>query len=234
MTARSNILVGAAGIAFCAFAPVPAECSRSAFALDAQRLTVAGGKSVQSATAVAVIAGWRGDASIAGALLQDSFDGNAFSITVGGAAALARAFSLRGGMTRLERGTALDAWTVRIGPELHLGATTLSFAGFRTRREDGAITRGAALDLEHPLSPRVAGRVAASFARADGMPDAASAALGARWNAAGPLHLIGEVGLARDSQQNGDAGLLGGVGPDSAPDQGARMTARLGARLVFL
>ncbi len=234
MTARSNILVAAAGVALCAFAPVPAAASRGAFALDAQRLTVAGGKSVQSATAVAVIAGWRGDASIAGSLLSNSFDGNAFSVTVGGAAALARAFSVRGGMTRVERSTALDAWTVRIGPEFHLGATTLSLAGFRTRREDGAITRGAALDLEHPLSPRVAGRVTASLARADGMPDAASAALGARWNAAGPLHLTGEVGLTRDPQQNGEAGLLGGLAPGAAPDQGARVTARLGARLVFL
>lgn len=234
MAARSNILVALSSVALCTLATGPAAASRGAFALDAQSVTVAGGRTLQSATAAAVITGPRGDASIAGSLLHDTIDGDGFALSLGGAAALAPAFSLRGGITRVERSAALDAWTIRLGPELHLGATTLGIAGVGTRRQDGLITRGAALDLEHPLSPRVAGRVAASFARADGTPDAASAALGARWNATGPLHLTGEVGLARDPQQNGETLLPGGVAPGDTPDLGARMTARLGARLVFL
>jgi hypothetical protein len=213
---------------------VPAYAMERAFALDAQRFTVDGGRSVQSATAALVLAGRGGDGSLAVTRVDDSFDGAGWAVTLGGAASLTPVVSLRGALTRVDRSAALDAFGARLGPEVRAGGATLGLAATWSRRADGVVTRGAALDLEHAVAPRLAARVSGSFARTSGEPDASAAAVGARWNAAGPLHLLGEVGLARDpaGALNG-GGVLGGLSPEPSGDDAARLTGRLGARLIF-
>jgi hypothetical protein len=224
----------------------PAHAAQRAFVLDAQRYGVQNGRNLTTATAALVYAGRGGDASLAVSRLDDSFDGAGYAVGVGAAVAFAPVVSLRGGFTRVARNDALDAWSVRVGPEFHAGPTTLALAGFHSRREDGLVTRGAALDLERMVSPKVWLRTQGSFARTAGEPDAGAGAIGARWNAIGPLHLLGEVGLARDPAGAlsggpggpGSGGVLGGVLPGSSPgtdadSNRAHPTARLGVRLIL-
>jgi hypothetical protein len=223
---------------------LPAQAAEHAFALDAQRYGVAEGRNVRTATAVGVLAGRGGDASLALAWLDDSFDGTGIAVSLGGAAALSPAFSLRAGVTRIERNAALDAWSARVGPEFHAGPTTLDLAGFQSRRSDGVITRGGAIDVERTVSPRVVARISGSFARTQAQPDASAAAIGTRWNAVGPLHLMGEIGIARDpaGSLSGGGGNPGGVLGSLVPGQGAgettgddraHLTGRMGIRLVL-
>jgi hypothetical protein len=212
---------------------VPAHAAQRAFALDAQRYTVDAARTVSSLTGALVLAGPGGDGSLALARLGDSFDGAGWAVTLGGAAAFSPAASLRAAVTRVNRTSALDAWSARIGPEFHGGCATLGLAFFASRRADAVVTRGASLDLEQALSPRVAARMSGSFARTKGEVDASALAVGGRWNALGPLHLLGEIGLARDpagTLAGGPSGLLGGT---ATGDRAARLTGRLGARLVF-
>jgi hypothetical protein len=186
---------------------------------------------VRAATGVVVIAGAAGDAALSLTRLEDSIDGTGWAIGAGGAARLTPSALLRGGVTRIARGAgALDAWSARLGPEFHAGGATLGLAALGGRREDGAWTKGAAVELERAVSPRVAARLTGSFARTDGEPDALAGALGARWNAFGPVHLTGELGLARDP-----AGSLGGSLPlsPSTTSNAARATGRLGVRIVL-
>jgi len=224
----------------------PARAAGRALVLDAQHYEVQNARNLTTATAALVYAGRGGDASLALSRLNDSFDGVGYAVGVGGAVALAPVVSLRGGFTRIARNDALDAWSVRVGPEFHAGPTTLALAGFHSRREDGLVTRGAALDLERMVSPKVWLRTQGSFARTAGQPDAALGAIGARWNAIGPLHLLGEVGLARDPAGAlsggpggpGSGGVLGGVLPGSEPGAGTgtnefHPTGRLGVRLIL-
>lgn len=205
-----------------------------AVALDAQRYAIDGGRSVRAATGVLVLAGAGGDASFALSRLGDSFDGAGWAFGAGFGARLSPVATLRGGVTRIARDQALDAWTARLGPELHAGMATLSLSALAGRREDGAWTKGASLELEQPAGPRVVARVSGSYARTDGEQDAAAGAVGARWNVAGPLSLTGEVGVARDpagALSSPTGGLLPAPSPTS--NSAARFTSRIGMRIVL-
>ncbi|MEP7027470.1 MAG: hypothetical protein ABI960_02635 [Candidatus Eisenbacteria bacterium] len=241
-----------AGLGTVAAGAAPASAGAGAFALDAQRYSVDGGRTVKSATAVGVMAGPGFDASLALSRIDDSFDGAGYAAGLGGSVGLASALSLRGGVTRVLRSTAPDAWSLRLGPEIHLGRSTLGANLFRTRRDDAVVTQGFAADLEQAMSARFTTHVGGSFAHTQGEADARAGEFGARWKAVGPLHLLGAVGLASDpdgvltgSPGGGTGGgPIGGLGPGlglgrdpSGPGAGgsaaARVTARLGVRILL-
>ncbi len=231
---------------------LPARAGAGAFAIDAQRYSIDGGRLVKSATAIGVLASPGYDASLALSRIDDSFDGAGYAAGVGGSVGLAPALSLRGGVTRVLRSTAPDAWSMRLGPEVHLGQTTLGANVFRSRRDDGVVTRGVTGDLEQALGTRFATHVGGSFARTAGEADAQAGEVGARWQAVGPLHLLADVGLARDpsgvlsggSGGGAGGGPIGGLGPGLGlgPDpnragtgnpDSARLTARFGVRIIL-
>jgi len=225
--------MGIRWLALITLVATPAHAAQHAFALDLQRFSVDGVRTVRAATGVAVMAGRRVDAALTLGRIEDSVDGTGWAIGAGGAVRIGAGALVRGGVTRIERTAALDAWSARLGPELHAGGATIALSGFGGRRADGAWTKGAGVDLEQALGPRLAARAAGSFARTDGEPDALAGSAGARWNAFGPLHLTGELGLARDP-----AGTLAapqGLLPDARPraTHPVRASARLGVRIVL-
>ena len=210
---------------------LPVHAAQHAVALDAQRYSVSGGRDVRAATCVLVGAGARGDASLALSRLDDSVDGTAWLIGAGFGARIAPATLVRGGVSRIVRDRALDAWSARVGPEFHAGRTSVGLTALFGRREDGAWTNGAQLELEQALSARVALRLAGSLARTGNEPDAAACAVGARWNALGPLHLTGEIGLARDPI-GVPAGIMP-VLPTAERSTAPQLSSRLGLRIVL-
>lgn len=232
--------------------PSSARAGTGAFAIDAQRYSIDGGRSVKSATAIGVLASPGYDASLALSRIDDSFDGVGYAAGIGGSVGLVPALSLRGGVTRVLRSTAPDAWSLRLGPEVHFGRTTLGANVFRSRRDDGVVTRGVSGDLEQALGARFATHVGGSLARTAGGADAQAGEVGARWQAVGPLHLLADVGLARDpsgvlsggSGGGAGGGPIGGLGPGLGLGQdskqagtgnpnSARLTARFGVRIIL-
>ena len=231
-------------LATAALASTASAASR-ALALDAQGTAVEAGRQLRSATVVGVLAGPLADLSFALGRFEDSVDGPGTVVGVGAAAGLTRVCFVRAGLSRIERDRDADAWSARVGPELRLGPTTLGVQLFRSRRDDGLTTNGALGDLEHALGRRVRALASASFARTRGEPDASAGAVGARWNAVGPLHLSLELGLARDPAgtlspgapgAGGVAGLLAGGASGGGASSGAsppRFTGRLGMRILL-
>jgi len=211
----------------------PAHATQHALVLDLQRSSVGGVRTVRAATGVLVAAGRRGDAALSLARIDDSVDGAGCAFGAGGALRIGGGTLVRGSVGRIERAQALDSWSARLGPEIHRGRATVALSGIGGRRSDGAWTKGVALELEQALGVRVAARAAGSFARTDGEPDALAVAAGARWNALGPLHLTGELGLARDPA--GTLAAPGGLLPSRQPTDSnpMRATGRLGVRIVL-